>query len=233
MTSSIFHRRPVEREASAHYLVTPATRIVAAMVILITGSGIAAIFWKMPTGMEIHSLYDSNIIDQELAETPLPDESIAVFSLAERGHIVLPRLEMTPSADSGADKYATVYPAPPAIASLHIEQGQFVWPQEHTESIMPKMMPQSIEPIRQILEEKPMLIDPVDRDFPLRPDSMSTSLHTIEKHEELLSLFQDTPHDIDITPALMSGLQPLLPFEFSGLSPLHPSQDADYDGNSL
>ncbi|MCL2005391.1 MAG: hypothetical protein FWG73_04420 [Planctomycetaceae bacterium] len=230
MTSPIppQHRHPAEHEASAHRLATPAARIFAAMVILLTGSGIATVFWKMPTGTEVHALYDSNVIDQDLAGVPLPDESIAVFSLEERAHIVLPLLEMGPVTDNGSDKYAQVYPTSPAVASLHIEQGQFISPPRHTEPVIPQMIPQGIEPIRQILEEKPILLEPVDRDFPPRPDSVSTSLHTIEKSDELFSLFQDTERDTElILSTLTSELKPLPPFEFSGLSPLYPLQEAE------
>ncbi|MDR0327097.1 MAG: hypothetical protein LBI05_02240 [Planctomycetaceae bacterium] len=212
---------PVSRisksEISTHHLVTPTARICVAAIILMTGAGISAVFWKMPSDHEMHALCQAEMIDKNLAATPLPSESIAMLSPEERGQMVLPELNIAPATDDGSGKYANVHP-----------------PQASWETV-----PQNLEPMRPIVEEKPFDVEPVSRDFQTSPAPVST----IEKSDEMLSKFHfagniradfdeqtepESPADpFPGTAIFTSTLQQLQPIELSSLTPLLPLRESD------
>lgn len=226
--------------ASMHRLVTPTARIFAAMVILITGTGVSAIFWKMPNSGELHALYHQGVVDAKLAAVPLPSEAVAAITPEEMQRMELPTLEFAPAADDGAGKYAQAYPAPAALAMLNAER-EGVSPLVET-SLIP-VVPQKFEPMRQIVDETPVSIESVNRDFPPKPTSVSTA----ERSDELISLFHfaknngtdfgNADFDRAIEPeqpvnpfpeaaALAPVLQPLQPLPLDNLSPLLPLQES-------
>jgi len=236
-----------EREAATSRLIGPSARILAAAVILVTGTGIAAVFWKMPTAGESHALYHEGVVDQELAAVPLPNAMVAVISPEEMQQITLPRLGVTPALDDGAQRYAQIYPASPPLAMLNAEQGRGL---PEAEVFVPNA-PQRFEPIRQIIEEKPISIEPVNWDFAPMPTSVSTT----ERSDELIATFHfvensrvglDTPREqptdpfpkrppadpfavVAATPApsSVSALQPLRPIQIDNLSSLLPLREID------
>ena len=210
-----------------HRLVTPTARIFAAAVILITGMGISAVFWKMPGYSESHALCHDGVVDENLITVPLPSESIARLSPDDR--ITLPALDIVPATDSGADKYTQVYPVPASLAALDAEQRQ------EDEPTMP-VTPQKFEPLRRVVVEKPIFVESINRDFQPQPISVST----VEKSEELHSKFhfaeniradlEDSAVPTDPFAGQMAAstiptLQPLQSIRFNnGLSPLVPLQ---------
>jgi hypothetical protein len=217
------------------------------MAILIAGAGVASVFWKMPAGNEVHALYYEGVVDRNLAAAPLPSESIALFNVKEREEIMLPPPSVAPAMDSGLDKYAQAYPAPASLLVLNAESGRTVSPASAVkeQSASPSAIPQRMEPMRQTIEERPISIEPVNRDFPPKPDSVSIT----EKSDEMLSEFHfaansrasldhlaepappTDPFPTDSFPVAAatatSMLQPLKPLQLNGLSPLLPLSEAE------
>ena len=233
MTSPI-PPRVSERETALNRLAVPSARIFAATVILVTGAGVSAVFWKMPKANEFHALYHEGVVSPELATVPLPNESIAAISPEEMQQITLPVLSIVPVAADGAGKYAQVYPAPaPLLAVANAEQGGDTL--EGEDFPFTPSTPQKFEPIRQVIEEKPILVEPVIRDFPPIPMSVSTT----EKSDELFATFhfveniraeladhpeQPTdPFSRTVTPT--TALQPLQPLQFDEHSSLLPLRE--------
>ena len=217
-----------------HHLITPTARIFTALIILMTGGGIAAVFWKMPTNRETHDLYRAEIVDKTLAATPLPSESVALFP---PGEVSLPTLDIAPALDSGREKYTQVYPAPVSLAAHNAEREEAVLPIVETEEEVPageSAPPQKFSPMRHIVEKKPISADAVDRDFQPKP----TSVGTLEKSDEMLSLVHFAGNsradaDRSAEPAIpvdpfpvaavsTPSLQPLKPLPQESLSPLFP-----------
>ena len=220
-----------ERETAMNRLAGPSVRILAATVILATGAGIAAVFWKMPQAAEFHALYHEGVIDQELAVVPLPSATVAAISSEEMQQINLPRLGMTPAIDDGALRYAQLFTAPAPLAAINAEQGRSA-PEEET---FTPSTPQRFEPIRQVIEERPISVEPINRDFAPMPTTVSTT----ERSDELLTVFHFVensraelgnppgqpadPFPVAATSSA-SALQPLQPIQ---LSPLLPLQEID------
>jgi len=221
---------------TVQHLVMPTARIFAAAVILITGAGIAAVFWKMPTGNEMHDLYQAEIVDKALAKTPLPSESVALFS---PGEITLPTLDVAPALDGSAEKYTQVYSAPVSLAAFNTEQEKTASPVVEEEPAVMPVVPQKFEPMRQVVEKKPISIESVNREFQPKP----TSVSTLEKSDEMLSLFHfvgnsraDVDHSAEpaqpadpfpVAAVPTPPLQPLKPLSRDGLSPLLPLQEVE------
>ena len=232
MTSPI-PPRVSEHETIMSRLAVPSARIFVATVILVTGAGVTAVFWKMPKTSEFHALYHEGIVDQELTAVPLPNESVATITPEEMQQISLPMLDMAPVMSSGAEKYAQVYPAPALLAIVNTEQDREI--PEESESPFTPVIPQKFEPMRQIIEEKPISVEPVSRDFPPQPTSVSTT----ERSDELHATFhfvensragQDTlpeqpanPFSNIATPTAST----LQRFQLSNLSPLQPLREID------
>ena len=232
-----------ERESAVNRFAVPTARIFAAAVILITGAGVAAVFWKMPKANETHALYDEGVVDQELASFLSPDEAVAAISPEEMQQMSLPMLEIAPVSADGAGKYAQIYPVPAPLAMANAEQVKAV-PKE--EPVFPSAAPQKFEPMREIIEEKPISVEPVRRDFAPMP----TTANTIERSDELLAMFHFVensridlnspsgqpsdpfpvqaadPFPVAATPAL-PALPHLQPLQLEGLSPLFPLQKID------
>jgi len=224
-------------------LAGTSARIFAATVILVTGAGVAAVFWKMPQAAEHHALYHEGVVDQELAAVPLPSAAVAAITPEEMQQITLPRLGMTPTIDDGALRYAQVFAAPAPLAAINAERGRSV---PETETFTP-ITPQRFEPIRQVIEEKPISVEPVNRDFAPMPTSVSTT----ERSDELLTVFHFVennraelgnspgpptdpfpmrasadPFPVAATPSA-SALRPLQPIQLDGFSPLLPLREID------
>ena len=230
--------RVSEHHASTHHLVSPTARIFSATVILITGMGISAIFWKMPKGGEAHALYHAGIIDQGLATTPLPSESIAMLSPEEREGMALPKLDYTPITDNGIEKYAQVYAPPVSLAAQNSDFSKVETVSAKEESVLIPPIPKKFEPMRQIIEEKPISVEPVNREFQSKPSSVST----VEKSDEMLSKFHfaanrradterlsepESPMDPFTIAVHTPALQPLQPLQLDALSPLLPLNNTD------
>ena len=227
MTSSLPPSTP-EHGASTHRLLTPATRIFTAAVILFTGAGVSAVFWKMPTSAGRYELCHAGNVDKKLVSVPLPDQSVAVLTKDEMDQMVLPTFDIVPITDSGGEKYTQIYEAPASLVSLNTETTveEPVW----------TASPQKFEPMRQAVEEKPISIEPINRDFLSKPVSVSTT----EKSDELLQRFyfaensraefersvpgQPTDPFAGTTQPTAS-LQPLQPLQLANLSPLLPLQE--------
>ena len=223
---------PVSDHGTAiHRFVTPTARIISAAVILITGMGISAIFWKMPAGSELHALYNEDIVSKDLAAIPLPSESNAMLAPDEQ--ITFPALDIAPVTDSGAERYAQIYPRPASLAALDAEQTKKETPTIQEEETL-LAAPQKFEPIRTVVE-KPIFVESVNREFQSQP----VSVNTTEKSDELLSQFYfvgNSRPDIDdsiemklpedpfpmAAVSALPPLQPLQPIRVNGLSPLQP-----------
>lgn len=229
-------------EAPIHRLVSPTARIISAMVILITGMGLSAIFWKMPQGNESHALCHEAIIDQGLAATPLPSEAIATLSPGARGDIILPELDYTPMAVEGEKKYTQVYAPPVSLAARNSEFPKIDGVSADEEPAFVPIVPLRFEPMRQIIDEKPISVEPVNREFQSKPSNVNTA----EKSDEMLTLFhfaensradsallsgQESPvdpfADAFAIAASISTLQPLQPLQLDALSPLLPFKDTE------
>ena len=225
--------RASDHEAAMRRLITPTAQIVAAAVILVTGLGIASIFWKMPNSNSTHALYNKDIIDPELATTALPSRSPALLSPEELAEIALPMLDIVPAAAQHTQQYTQLYPAPASLAGQVPEAADPFPPvMEQGEP----MVPQKFEPMRQVTEEKAISIEPVNKDFQPKPASVGTA----EKSDEMLATFLfagnsriDVDIDTSIEPAppmdpfpIVSAptpaLQPLRPLQFGNLSHLQP-----------
>jgi len=226
--------RVSERESAIERLVTPTIRIFVATVILVTGVGVSAVFWKMPKTAENHALYHESLVDKKLAAVPLPSESVAAISPEEMQQFTLPMLETQPIINDGAERYAQVYPAPPPLTTNNVIQS------ETPEETFPPMTPQKFEPIREIINDKPISVEPVSQEFPPIPESVSTTerseeleatFHFVENSRAVLGNLPEQPADpfpviVAATPAA-STLQPLHPLPLERLSPLRPLQAVD------
>ena len=223
--------RVSERVTTIHHLITPTARILAAAVILVTGMGISAVFWKMPKSAEHHALCHD--IDKNLAAAPLPSELTALLAPGEQ--ITLPAFDIAPVIDSGESKYAQAYPMPAVLAALDAEQGKLDVLSKEDETMIP-VTPKKIEPMRRIVVEKPIIVESVNREFPSKPESVNTT----DKSDELLSMFhyaENSRTDVDHSaePAdpfpeaasTVPVLRPLQSVQFSGLIPLTPLQDSE------
>ena len=232
MTSPIPPRTSVHG-ASMHRLNAPTSRILMAAVILFTGAGISAVFWKMPASAESYELCNAGVVDKTLEAVPLPSESVAAISSEEVKQMALPALEVEPVADRGVEKYAQVYEAPASLAAPRPEVAV-----EHT--AFKPVIPQKFEPMRQIAEEKAIAVESVNREFPSKPASVSTT----EKSDELLLRFHFAensradfdsaaseqpadPFPVMSASAPSSSLQPLQPLPLEGLAPLLPLNEEE------
>ena len=232
MTSSPSHR-VVKRETIVNRLVVPSTRIFAATIILVTGAGVSAVFWKMPKANEHHALYHDELVTPQLAAVPLPSDSLAAVSPEEMQHIQLPTLDLMPIASGGAERYAQVYTPLPSLAVAMAQFEQNIVVPEKEESPLSPVVSPKFEPIREVIEEKPISIEPVSREFTPMPTSVSTT----DRSDELQAAFHfvenskvthvDLSKDpIDVFPiASAPELQPLQPFHLDGLSPLLPLRE--------
>jgi hypothetical protein len=205
---------------------------VTAAVILFTGAGVSAVFWKMPTSAEFYDLYQPDVVDKELAGVPLPNEAVAAISSEEMKQISLPALEIAPVIDDGAKKYAQAYEPPASLAATHAAKDNS--PAVEAESPVEPASPKKFEPMRRVVEKKPIDVETINDVFLPKPESVSTA----EKSDELLATFQfaengkadfasaadmELPADpFPVTTAAPTQLQPLQPLTSSGLSPLLP-----------
>jgi len=219
-----------------HRLITPSVQIFVAAIILFTGAGVSAVFWKMPTGAKFYELCHAEVVDKDLAAVPLPSESIASISSEEMKQMSLPTFDITPVVDSGAEKYAQIYEAPASLVALNVEQGKIA-PVVAEESTPAPVSPQRFEPMRQIVEDKPITAEPVNKEFLSKPTSVSAT----EKSDELLPIFhfaENSKADVNdsvkseqpadpfpVMTAPTPALQPLQPLQFENLSPLLPLQE--------
>jgi len=228
-------------EVPMHRFITPAVRVVSAVVILVSGLGIASVFWKMPGGGETYSLYHNEVMDQNLAATTLPDELRALISPEQQAQMSLPMLDVEPAVGGGTEKYTQLYepPAslvnePPAsLATRAAEPEKAVLPALEKELLVP----QRFEPMRPVIGEKPLSVEHVNKDFQPKPDSVSTA----EKSEEMQAMFLFVgnnrmemdrssepvppmdPFPADLFPIVSApALQPLQPLHIGNLSPLLP-----------
>jgi len=218
-----------EHGTGTHRLLTPTTRIFTAAVILFTGAGVSAVFWKMPVCADRYELCHADHVDKHLVSVPLPSRSVAALTTDEMDQIVLPAFDMVPITDSGEAKYAQVYEAPASLVSLNMET--------KVEEPAWTATPQKFEPMRQIVEERPFSVEPINRDFLSKP----VSVNTTEKSDELLQRFHfaensraefersvsGQPADPFATEASKptASLQPLQPLQLASLSPLLPLQE--------
>lgn len=225
-----------EHGSTVHRLITPTIQILVAAVILFTGAGVSAVFWKMPTSAKQHELYRSEIADPNLTAVPLPNEAVASISVEERSQIVLPALDVAPVADIGVEKYAQIYEAPASLVAQNPVQEKTPSEVAEESAVVP-ITPQKFEPVRHIVEKKPISIELVNREFPEKPTSVSTA----DKSDELLSMFHFAENGksdfVDSTKsappadpfstmtAPVSRLQPLQPLQVESLSPLLPLQE--------
>jgi len=212
------------------------------MVILITGMGISAIFWKMPQGNEHHAFCHEAIIDQGLATTPLPSEAIAALSPEARGGMILPELDYMPAAAEGIGKYTQVYPPPVSLAVRNSDSTRVDTVSAEEEPVYVPSVPLRFAPMRQIIDEKPISVEPVIREFQSKPNSVSTT----EKSDEMLTLFHfaenrkvdsellsepespvDPFADTFAIAASTPTLQPLQPLQLDVLSPLLPLKETE------
>jgi hypothetical protein len=232
-----------KRETTINRFAGPSVRIFAATIILVTGAGVAAIFWKMPKAAEFHALYHEGVVDQELAAVPLPSAVVAAISSEEMQQINLPRLGVEPVLDEGIGRYAQAFPAPAPLAMINAEQSRSA-PEEET---FAPNTPQRFVPIRQVIEEKPISVEPVNRDFAPMPTTVSTT----ERSDELLTVFhfvENSRAELGNPPgqpadpfpirepadpfpvaaaASASALQQLQPIQLDRLSPLLPLREID------
>ena len=229
--------RVSEQETIIHHLVAPTARILAAVAILITGLGISAIFWKMPGSTEQHALCYEGVVDKNLSEIPLPDESLALLAPEER--FALPTLDIAPVTDGGAAKYTQVFPLPASLAALDAEQQKRDVSSMEDENETMLVAPQKFEPLRRVVVEKPIFVESVNRDFQSQPASVSTA----EKSEELHSKFQfaeniradsedsampTDPFPVPVAASTVPALQPLQSIRFDNrLTPLAPLQASE------
>ena len=234
MTSPI-PPRVSKRETVINRLAVPSARIFTATVILVTGTCVAAVFWKMPKAGESHALYHEGIVAPELAAVPLPNETVSALLPAEMKSISLPTLDIAPVIDEGAERYAQAYPAPAAVAMVNAEQNRST---QEEESLFTPAAPQKFVPMRAIIDEKPISVEPVDKVFLPMPTSVSTT----ERSDTLLAMFHfvennraegsDTteqptdPFPIAAAPMVLP-LQPLQPLQPDGLPPLPPLREID------
>ena len=167
-----------------------------AAVFLCTGAAVAAVFWQMPSSAGSYELYHAEVADKMLAAVPLPSESVASISPEQMGEMVFP--DLAPIVDTGVEKYAQLYEAPASLAAFNTETKK-----EPQPSFAPPGAPQKFEPMRQIVEEKPIVVEPVNRDFPPLP----VSVNTTEKSDELVQRFHFVEHDRTSVPE-----QPANPF---------------------
>ena len=219
-----------------HRLVTPTARLFAATVILITGTGVSAVFWKMPNGMGSHALYHEGIVDKNLSAVPLPSDAVAAISQDEMKQMELPTLDFMPTVDGGAEKYAQYYQTPEAVAMLNIGQDKVNSFEE--EEYHEAMIPQKFEPVRHIVEKKPIAIEPVSRKFMPKPTNVNVS----DRSDDLFLEFQfvgnnrgnfgigqepEQPADpFPVAAASLATLAPLKPLLFDDLPPLLPLQES-------
>jgi len=229
--------RNSEHEVPMHRFITPAVRVVSAVVILVSGLGIASIFWKMPNGSETYALYHNEVIDQNLTATTLPDESMALISPEQQAQISLPVLGIEPAMGGGTEKYTQLYEPPASLVTRAAEPEKAVSPAVEKELLVP----QKFEPMRPVVGEKPLFVEHVNKDFQPKPDSVST----VEKSEKMHAMFlfaennrieMDSssepappmdPFPTDLFPIVSapvsaSALQPLQPLHIGNLSPLLP-----------
>ena len=248
MTSPI-PPRVSDHETVMSRLAVPSTRIFVATIILATGTGVSAVFWKMPKASDSHALYNNGVADPELAMVPLPNETSAAISHEEMQQIILPDFDIAPVAADGAGQYAQVYPAPGPLAMANMEHIGAL-PEEKEPALIP-VVPQEFKPMREMIDEKPISVEPVNWDFAPMPTSMSTT----ERSDELLATFHfvensrvennrinsnnlsEPPADpFPLHPAdpfpiantlTLSTLPPLQPLQLDGLSPLLPLREID------
>ena len=226
-----------EHEAVMHRFITPTARVASAAVILVMGLGIASIFWKMPSGNGTHhALFAEGMVDQNLAATPLPCESLALLSHEERTQISLPTLDIGPVAGVPTGMVVQIYEPPLALLALHTPEPESVITPVSLEAV--SVSQQRFEPMRHVVE-KPILVEPACRDFPSKP----TSVSTVETSDELLTLFQFAENSLatvdesaepeppsnpfpvasaESVTVAMPTLQPLTPIQFGNLAPLTP-----------
>ena len=198
MKSSISPSTP-EHRTGTHRLLSPTTRIFTAAVILFTGAGVSAVFWKMPTSADRYELCHADNVDKNLVSVPLPNQSTAALTTDEMNQMVLPTFDMAPITDGGEAKYAQVYEAPASLVSLNTKT--------KVEEPAWTATPQKFEPMRQIVEERPISIEPINRDFLSKP----VSVNTTEKSDELLQRFHFVENSRAELERLASG-QPADPF---------------------
>ena len=230
--------RVADSESTIRLLVTPTVRILIATIVLITGAGVAAVFWKMPKTAESHALYHEGVIDQDLAAVPLPHELAAAVSPEEMKLISLSMLDdVVPIVAEGVEKYAQVYPVPESLAAVNAVQGRIVPEKE----IFAPAAPQRFEPMREVIDEKPISVEPVSQEFLPTPVSASTversdefvaAFHFVENSRSVFGNVPEQPSDpfpemVAGSPAA-SPLQPLQPLQLDKLSPLLPLREIDF-----
>ena len=228
-----------ERESVLSRLALPSARVLAATVILITGAGVAAVFWKMPKANELHPLSHDHVAGTDLVAVPLPSDAIAAVTPDEEHLLVFSAPDFAPVVADGVAQYGQVYQAPAPLARGFAEGVGVV--EEREASVIAPTAPQKFEPMRDILEDKPISVEPISREFAPMPTSVSTT----ERSDELLARFHFVVNDraersdlpelpTDLFPIreapsvpVVSTLQPLPPVQRDHLFPLIPFRDIE------
>jgi hypothetical protein len=215
--------------AALNRFITPSARILMAAVIVLTGAGISAVFFRMPGTADAYDLCDRAIVDKDLAAVPLPSEAVAAISESEIQQLALPMLDQSPVRDDGGGKYAQVYAAPAALKAEQAKQGALT---AEEESAFTPVISQKFEPARQIVSAKPISVENVNRDFLPKPATVDVA----ERSDELQTIFhfaENSRHELE-SPSQSNQpanpfpvLQPLEPITPSGLLPLLPLKDSD------
>ncbi|MDR3234295.1 MAG: hypothetical protein LBT46_11645 [Planctomycetaceae bacterium] len=224
---------PGEPKTLRHRVITPARKIITSAIILLTGSGIAAVFWKMPEhNAGLYDICDQSVVDPQLAAVPLPKDSLSHATISEIEQMSLPVLEGNSSADTGSGKYAQAYPVPEGIAAARNaatsvgDAGR-----KDGEAKFVPIAAQKIEPVRRMIPAVPMTAETVNKTFHEKPKN---SFDTSAVNDEMTVLFQfaenlnaeneskakDSPENP--FSAAVNHLKPLEPLPKSRMLPLQP-----------
>jgi hypothetical protein len=211
-------------------LLAPSARVCGAVVVLLTGAAVAAVFWKMPSRNVSYELCAPSIVNQDLAAVPMPGE----IQGEKIEGMSLPSLDKHPVADEGVTKYAQVY-EPPAALKQNQSDNPATTAEEPAEPAATKF-----EPMQRIDARKPIAVETLRNEFQAKP---STETEYAARNDEVVNLFRfaenndpliETPPAAPadpfsaasaVPPAEMmqsEGLSPLLPLEHDELKPLLP-----------
>jgi hypothetical protein len=225
--------------------LSPPAKVIFAMVIILIGTVLAAVFWRLPNLGSFNSA-----IDTQLTAAPLP-----VPGAAGTGQNVqtvafndLPSLPNPPTVDAGTGKYTQVYPPPIIVTEKKTHDPAASNSGELTAEEAAAFVPvvAKFEPVRQVIPVAPSSMEPVNRNFQERPKTVEPAA----KSDEMLTLFHFTdnlkindeeaakaelpenPFPVaeansrasftPLVPITGSQLTPLLPLNENSLQPLVP-----------
>ncbi|MDR3182783.1 MAG: hypothetical protein LBT89_07680 [Planctomycetaceae bacterium] len=187
-----------EQSPSRHKILTPAKKIITSVIILLTGAGVAAVFWQMPDQhAALYDICDQAVVDQQVAAAPLPKEAISHATIDDIQQMSLPALDTKLSADNGKGKYAQAYPAPAALDNMLKNSAAdaakptgAAAPRETEPEFVPQkelLAVQKIEPVRQMIPAVPITAETVDKTFQEKPKN---SFDDSAVNDEMTTLFQ-------------------------------------------